>query len=103
MRGAVMSAADLAWFYQPKDKYRRRTPVPVTNAGHRTISRVTAMKFATARPCSNAEAAARKLIEIANSVEVVQDGRIHSELINAPFLFDLKGTPVLSWRSSAVG
>jgi len=29
MRRAVMSAADLAWFYRPKKgKYRRRTPVP---------------------------------------------------------------------------
>jgi hypothetical protein len=35
------------------------------------------MKFAAARPYSNPEAAARKLIEIANSVEAVQDGRIH--------------------------
>lgn len=39
------------------------------------------------------EAAARKLIEIANSVEAVQDGRIFIELINGPFLFELKGTP----------
>ena len=30
--------------------------------------------------------AARKLIEIANSVEAVQDGRIHIEKINEPFL-----------------
>jgi hypothetical protein len=39
------------------------------------------------------EAAARKLIEIANSVEAVQDGWIHIELINGPFLVDLKGRP----------
>jgi hypothetical protein len=25
--------------------------------------------------------------------EAVQDGRIHIELINGPFLFELKGTP----------
>jgi hypothetical protein len=31
-------------------------------------------------------AAARKLMEIANSVEPVQDGRIHIEKINGPFL-----------------
>ena len=37
--------------------------------------------------------AARKLIEIANSVEAVQDGRIHIEKINGPFLFQLKGSP----------
>ena len=47
------------------------------------------MKFATARPYSNAEAAGRKLIELANSVEAVQDGRIHIELLNGPMLFEL--------------
>jgi hypothetical protein len=51
------------------------------------------MRFATARPYAQPEAAARKLIEIANSVEAAQDGRIHIELINGPLLFDLKGTP----------
>jgi len=45
------------------------------------------------RPYAEPAAAARKLIEIANSVEAVQDGRIHIELINAPFLFDPKATP----------
>jgi hypothetical protein len=34
------------------------------------------------RPFAQPEAAARKLMEIANSVEPVQDGRIHIELIN---------------------
>jgi len=51
------------------------------------------MKFATARPYADPEAAARKLIELANSVEAVQDGRIFIELLNGPFLFELKGTP----------
>jgi hypothetical protein len=51
------------------------------------------MKFAAARPYTDPEVAARKLIEIANSVEAVQDGRIHIELINGPFLFNLKATP----------
>jgi hypothetical protein len=51
------------------------------------------MKFAAARPYADPEAAARKLIEIANSVEAVQDGRIHIELLNGPMLFDLKTTP----------
>jgi hypothetical protein len=50
------------------------------------------MKFATARPYADPEAAARKLVEIANSVEAVQDGRIYIELLNAPFLFDPKAT-----------
>jgi hypothetical protein len=51
------------------------------------------MKFATDRPLSDPEKAARKLVEIANSVEAVQDGRIFIELINWPFLSELKGTP----------
>jgi hypothetical protein len=34
------------------------------------------MKFATDRPYSDPEKAARTLVEIANSVEVVQEGRI---------------------------
>ena len=32
-------------------------------------------------------------MEIANSTEAVQDGRIYIELINVPFLFREKGTP----------
>jgi hypothetical protein len=34
------------------------------------------MKFTTDRPFADPEKAARKLIEIANTVEAVQDGRI---------------------------
>ena len=53
------------------------------------------MKFATdrPRPYADPEKAARKLVEIANAVEAVQDGRIHIELINAPFLFEHKASP----------
>ena len=50
------------------------------------------MKFVEASPLSDPETAARKLIEIANGVEAPQDGRIHIEKINGPFLFQLKGT-----------
>ena len=32
-------------------------------------------------------------MEIANSVEPVQDDRIHIELINWPFLHELRGSP----------
>ena len=32
-------------------------------------------------------------MEIANAVEPVQDGRIHIEKINGPFLFREKGNP----------
>jgi hypothetical protein len=51
------------------------------------------MKFATDRRYADPEKAARKLVEIANAVEPVQDGRIFIELINWPFLSELKGTP----------
>jgi hypothetical protein len=40
------------------------------------------MKSKEPRPFADPEAAARKLMEIANSIEPVQDGRIHIELIN---------------------
>jgi hypothetical protein len=50
------------------------------------------MKFVADRPWSDPERAARKLLEIADTVEVVQDGRIHIEKINGPFLFREKGT-----------
>ena len=51
------------------------------------------MKFAAVRPYADPEVAARKLIDIANSVEAVQDGRIHIELLNGPMLFEHKATP----------
>ena len=43
-------------------------------------------KFMALRPFADPDAAARKLIEIANDVEAVQDGRIYVERVNAPFL-----------------
>ena len=51
------------------------------------------MKYAEPRPYSDPEKAARRLIEIASTVEPVQDGRIFVELINGPFLFQDKGSP----------
>jgi len=51
------------------------------------------MKYIEPRPYADFDAAARKIIELANAVEPVQDGRIHIEKINGPFLFQLKGTP----------
>ena len=51
------------------------------------------MNFVDRRPFADPEVAARKIIEIANSVEAAQDGRIHIEKINGPFLYQLKGTP----------
>ena len=44
------------------------------------------MKFVEPHPFTNPDAAARKLIEIANGVEAVQDGRIYIERVNGPFL-----------------
>jgi hypothetical protein len=70
----------------------RQIPPPLARARHKggqgPIPKVAAMKFATARPYSVPEAAAHKLIEIANAVEAVQDGRIHIELLNGPMLFE---------------
>jgi hypothetical protein len=43
------------------------------------------MKYAALRPFADPEKAARKLIEIANATEAVQDGRIHIEKINSQF------------------
>ncbi|KRQ03322.1 MULTISPECIES: hypothetical protein [Bradyrhizobium] len=50
------------------------------------------MKLISERPYSDPEAAARKLIELAMGIEAVQDGRIHIEKINAPFLSKLKAS-----------
>jgi hypothetical protein len=51
------------------------------------------MKYAGARPFADPEVAARKLLEIANATEAPQEGRIHIEEINGPFLFKENGTP----------
>lgn len=49
------------------------------------------MKFAQNRPFADPEAAMRKLLEIARTVEPIQDGRIHIEKIDWPFLFEHGG------------
>jgi hypothetical protein len=51
------------------------------------------MKHAADRPYADPEKAARKLLEIANGVEAFQDGRIHIEKLNGPFLFTDGGSP----------
>ncbi len=43
-------------------------------------------KFVESAPLSDPETAARKLVEIANGVEPVQDGRIFIERVNEPFI-----------------
>ncbi|MBR1300625.1 hypothetical protein [Bradyrhizobium sp. AUGA SZCCT0042] len=49
--------------------------------------------YATDRPYADPEAAARKLLEIANTIEAIRDGRIHIEKINGPFLFTHGASP----------
>jgi hypothetical protein len=50
------------------------------------------MKFIEPSRFTDPDAAARKLVEIANAVEAVQDGRIYIERVNGPFL-EGGGTP----------
>jgi len=51
------------------------------------------VKFAADRPYADPEKAARPILEIASTIEPVQDGRIHVEKINGPFLFRDQGSP----------
>jgi hypothetical protein len=48
------------------------------------------MKYAEPRPYADPEKAARRIVEIASTVEPALDGL---ELINGPFLFKDKGSP----------
>ena len=50
------------------------------------------MKFVSPNHFADPDAAARKLVEIANASEAVQDGRIYIELVNSAFLKE-GGTP----------
>jgi hypothetical protein len=51
------------------------------------------VKFVNSRPFADPDVAARKIVELANGVETIQDGRIYIEEINGPMLFQLKATP----------
>jgi hypothetical protein len=51
------------------------------------------MQFTTDRPYADPEAAARKILEIANATPAPQEGRIHIEKINGPMLYEHKATP----------
>ena len=51
------------------------------------------MKFVEKNLFADPDAAARKIVELANAFEPVQDGRIYIEKINGPFLYELKGSP----------
>jgi hypothetical protein len=48
--------------------------------------RPAAMKFIERRHFADPDVAARKLVEIANGIETIQDGRIYIERVIAPFL-----------------
>jgi hypothetical protein len=51
------------------------------------------MKFKQPRPYADPDVAARKIVEIANTFEPIQDGRIYIEKINGPMLFVENATP----------
>ena len=44
------------------------------------------MKYVKTNSFADPDASARRLVEIANGVEAVQDGRIYIERVNEPFL-----------------
>jgi hypothetical protein len=50
------------------------------------------MKFVEPNIFADLDVAARKLVEIANATETVQDGRIYIELVNGAFL-EAGGSP----------
>jgi hypothetical protein len=56
--------------------------------------KISSMQHATQRPYADPEKAARKLLDIASTIEPVQDGRIYIEKINGPFLFKEGGRRV---------
>ena len=56
------------------------------------------MKYVEPRPFADPDVAARKLIEIASTIEPAQNGRIYIELVNAPFL-KAGGSPDEYWAA----
>jgi hypothetical protein len=62
------------------------------------------MRFVADRSLTDPEVAARKLVELANAFEPVQDGRIDIERINGPFISGPKGTPAeyKAWLDRAI-
>ncbi len=51
------------------------------------------MKFTSDSPFADPEKAARRLMQHAHALEVVQDGRIYIEKLTDPFLYVDRGTP----------
>jgi hypothetical protein len=56
------------------------------------------MKYKADRPLADPEAAARKLLELANAFEPMQDGRIYIEKINEGHVGRIQGWPGPSHR-----
>jgi hypothetical protein len=50
-------------------------------------------KYVQPRPYADPDIAARKILEIANSLEPYVEGRLLIELINGPMLYNEKATP----------
>ncbi|UPK39078.1 hypothetical protein IVB18_18685 [Bradyrhizobium sp. 186] len=50
------------------------------------------MKYADKRPYADPETAASKLVELTATTDPVQNGRIHIEKINAPFMYQHGGS-----------
>jgi hypothetical protein len=48
------------------------------------------VKFVDTRPLADPDAAARKIVELANAVEPYFDNRILIEKINGPFVYELR-------------
>jgi hypothetical protein len=71
------------------------SPIGMVRIGSRSVHTLgpRPVRYATDRPFADPEKAARKLLEIANTIEAVQDGRIHIEKLNGPFLFKEGGSP----------
>ena len=100
LRGPVCRRPGIQVFYFDDDLARRLRPGILTNeqaleqakAFARTARDKDGIYIIPDRPYSDPEKAARKLVEIANSIEVVEDGRIHIEKINGRFLFREHGT-----------
>lgn len=58
---------------------------------------MTEVKYAEARSYADPEIAARRIIEIASTIEASQEGRIYIEKINYPMLFEDRATPAEYW------
>jgi hypothetical protein len=50
-------------------------------------------KYVQPRPYADPDAAARKIVEIANGLEPYMDGRLLVERLNGPFLYEHRATP----------